>query len=354
MALGIAFGAAELFGVSPALGAFFAAVVISESDLSHQAGAEILPLQEVFTVLFFVSVGMMFDPRILLTQPLQILGVLAIVLIGKSIAAALIVLLFRFPLATALFIAASLAQIGEFSFILITLGIRLGLVPASALSILLAVAIISIALNPAIFASLAWWDKFLHRRPKLKTFFEKRVRSYEIHLEGHEQHMRDHVVMIGYGRVGATIGRALSMKQIPYVVVDLDRTIIEDLKSQGISTVFGDATRPGILRHSGLRTARLLIVATPAKSSIREIVGIARKLNPDIEVCVRTHSATDSVYFEEMGMQRVVMGELELALEMADFALKSYIVPRDETDGIISELRDAGAKALTRSSAEQR
>ena len=349
VALGIAFGASELFGVSPALGAFFAGVVISESDLSHQAGAEILPLQETFTVLFFVSVGMMFDPSVLINQPIQILGVLAIVLVGKSIAAALIMLLFRFPLTAALMIAASLAQIGEFSFILIALGIQLELVPPVSMSIILAVAIISIALNPAIFSSLSIWDKFFSRHPKLRSLLEGRVREYEIHIDEDQRHLTDHAVMIGYGRVGTVIGRALDTKGIPYVVVDLDRTIIDDLNKKGVPTIFGDASRPGILRHAGLRNAKLLVIATPAKSQIRQIVNLARKVNPDIEICVRTHSVNDSVYFEEMGIQRVVMGELELALEMAEFALRASSVDADETEEIVSQLRDDGAKSLTRS-----
>jgi CPA2 family monovalent cation:H+ antiporter-2 len=348
VALGIAFGAAELFGVSPALGAFFAGVVISESDLSHQASAEILPLQETFTVLFFVSVGMMFDPAILVQQPVAILMTLLVVMVGKSIAAGAIVLLFRFPVATAITISASLAQIGEFSFILVSLGISLKLLPASALSILLAVAIVSIALNPAIFASLAVWNRFMTAHPRLKRLLEGRMREYEVLMDEDSRDLEGHVVMIGYGRVGATIGKALSAREIPYVVVDLDRAIVEELQKQGVPTIFGDASRPGMLRHVGLSEARLLVIATPAKSQVRAMVEAARKINPQIEICVRTHSGSDSAYFEEMGIQRVVMGELELALEMADFALKSYIVPRAEADEIIADLRDAGAAALSR------
>ncbi|MBX7134158.1 MAG: Kef family K(+) transporter [Fimbriimonadaceae bacterium] len=347
VALGIAFGAAALFGVSPALGAFFAGVVISESDLSHQAGAEMLPIQEAFTVLFFVSVGMMFDPTVLTQHPIKVVATLFIVLVGKSLASLFIVLLFRYPFATALTISASLAQIGEFSFILVGLGMSLKLVPAEALSIILAVAILSIAVNPLIFSTVEPIDRFLRRFPRILAMLERRTRAQDITVM--EEHTsRDHAVMIGYGRVGATVGRALERENIPYVVVDQDRTIIDSLKERGIPTIFGDASRPGVLSHAGLQHAHMLIVATPAKSQAREIVEYARKINPGIVTCVRTHSYADAKFFEELGVERVVLGELELALEMAHFALLSFDKPVPEVDETIQELRDLGARALVK------
>lgn len=346
-ALGIAFGAAYLFGVSPALGAFFAGVIISESDLSYQAGAEMLPLQEAFTVLFFVSVGMMFDPSVLINQPLNVLIALAIVMVGKSLASLAIVLLFRYPFHTALTISASLAQIGEFSFILLTLGISLQLVPASALSIVLAVAILSIALNPVLFRTIDPIDRFVRARPRLLSILEREEPEEEVVHDDHDA-LNRHVVMVGYGRVGSTVARALTSQGIPFIVIDQDRTIIDGLKAKGIPTVFGDAARPGILTSAGLSKARLLIVATPSKSQAREIVEFARKTNADIQICVRTHTWSDAAYYQELGIEHVVMGELELALQMASVALESCNTAPDQVAETMHELRELGPLALVR------
>lgn len=352
VALGIAFGASALFGVSPALGAFFAGVVISESDLSHQAGAEMLPLQEAFTVLFFVSMGMMFDPRVIIESPIYILMALGIVLVGKSLAALGIVLLFRYPIATALTISASLAQIGEFSFILLGLGVSLKLVPPEALSIVLAVAVISIAVNPAIFKTIEPIDRWIKARPRLLRLLEREQGKGDQATFDDPNKLTNHVVMIGYGRVGTTIARALTQQNIEFVVVDQDRTIIDDLKRQGIKAVFGDASRPGILTHAGLTNARLLIVATPGKSQAKEIVKFAHGVNPKIVTCVRTHSYDDAVYFEGAGIERIVLGELELALQMAEFSLISFEKSPDAVENTIVNLRELGAQALARPTVE--
>lgn len=342
IALGVAFGAAALFEVSPALGAFFAGVVISESDLSHQAGSEVLPLQEAFTVLFFVSVGMMFDPKVLIQYPHYVALALLIVMVGKSIAALGIVLAFRYPIATALTIAASLAQIGEFSFILISLGVNLGLVPNIGLSVVLATAILSIALNPLIFGTIDPINAFVQRHPRLLSIFE---RPDYPHVEDEPNvEMSDHVVMIGYGRVGATIGRVLQAHNIPFVVVDQDRSIADELKNKGVRYVFGDASRPGILASAWLTTARLLVVATPAKSQVREIVKAARSLNPDIVTCVRTHDADDVQFMEELGIERIVMGELEIALEMSQFALNRLGADAETIFRSIESIRQSGVE----------
>lgn len=352
-ALGIAFGSAALFNVSPAIGAFFAGVIISESDLSYQAGAEMLPLQEAFTVLFFVAVGMLFDPGVLTEHPWHILLTLGIVMVGKSVAALAIVLWYRYPFATALTIAASLAQIGEFSFILIGLGMSLKLVPAEALSIILAVAILSISFNPLIFRTIDPIDKFVKKHRWLLKLLEARLRKDDLETGATSPRLRDHIVMVGFGRVGTTIARSLKSQKIPFVVVDQDRTIIDELRKQGIPAIFGDATRPGIMSHAGLKSARLLIVATPAKSQVREIVNFAHKMNPRIISCVRTHSFADAVAFEAMGIERVVLGELELGLQMADFALSTYNDSHEEVEKTIAEIRSLGSLALARKSDDQ-
>lgn len=338
IALGIAFGASALFGVTPALGAFFAGVVISESDLSHQAGAETLPLQEAFSVLFFVSVGMLFDPRVLVENPLHILLALIVVMVGKSLAAAAIVLLFRYPVSTALTISASLAQIGEFSFILIGLAIHLGLVPIEANSIIVGVAILSISLNPFIFSTVGPIDRWLRARPRLLSRVERKQTPLEPVRD--DNALRGHVVMVGYGRVGTAIGRALQMNGQPYVVVDQDREVILRLRSAGVPAIFGDAARPGILKQTGLEHARLLIVATPDKAQAKEILAYAWKVNSDIDTCVRTHSFSEARFFEELGVSRVVMGEVELALQMSEYALGSLGIDELQVAETIPELRE--------------
>ncbi len=346
VALGVAFGASALFGVSPALGAFFAGVVISESDLSHQAGAEMLPLQEVFTVLFFVSVGMMFNPKVLYQHPMHVLLALFVVMVCKSLITAAIVLVFRYPVGTALRISAGLAQIGEFSFILLAVGISLKIVPAPALSIVLAASILSIALNPWVFRTIAPIEQFLKKRPRVLALLERP--DVEAPDAGNfEEEMSDHVVMIGFGRVGGTVAKALEHEGIPYIVVDQDRLIIDELKQRGVPTVFGDAARPGILDHAGLRQARLLLVATPARSHAREIIEYAHQVNPDIVICVRTHTYADVKYFEELGIQRIVMGEMELALEMAHHTLLSYGRDEEHTEDLLELLRDEGLHSPT-------
>jgi len=348
VALGIAFGASALFGISPALGAFFAGVVISESDLSYQAGAEMLSMQEVFTVLFFVSVGMLFNPTVLMTHPLEILMTLSIILVGKSVAAMGIVLLFKYPIATALTIAASLAQIGEFSFILMNLGISLELVSEQALSIVLAAAVISIAVNPLIFKSIGPIDSWLKKHPAFLNACERDRGDEELIEESQVKDVTDHVLIIGYGRVGATIVRALRQVGIDVIVVDQDRTIIEDLQKEGVKTIFGDATRPGILTHAGLDRARLMVVATPSNSLATEIVRSAKESRPDIPICVRTHDNDDAIYYAGLGVERIVFGELELSLEMADYSLRQYEIPGEKITAVIGELRDLGASGLAR------
>jgi CPA2 family monovalent cation:H+ antiporter-2 len=341
IALGIAFGAQALFGVSPALGAFFAGIIIAETDLSYQAGAETLPLQEMFTVLFFVSVGMLFKPMVLVEQPLQILIVLGIVMVGKSLAAAFIVLLFRYPLAIALTISASLAQIGEFSFILVGLAVDLEILSENARSIVVAVAILSIMLNPFFFNTVAPIDRWFKKRPKLLQFLERPKKGRDLGISPPTpSDLRDHVVMIGYGRVGAVVGEALESHRIRYCVVEIDRNVVEDLRKRGIHAVFGDAARPGILAHANIRLASLMVVATPDSSQAQEIIQYAKKVNPDIAICARTHTVDDEHIYDDLGVEHVVMGERELGLQMAFYSLTASGRTEKDADRTISRIRD--------------
>jgi CPA2 family monovalent cation:H+ antiporter-2 len=341
IALGVAFGAQYLFDISPALGAFFAGIIIAESDLSYQAGAETLPMQEAFTVLFFVAAGMLFDPMVLVEQPILVLIALLIVMVGKTIAAAVLVLLFRHPVATAVAVAASLAQIGEFSFILVGLAVSLEILSETARSTVVAVAILSIALNGVVLRFVPNIDRLLRRNTKLLRLLERprKGRDPDIAPPAPPE-LRDHVVMIGFGRVGAVVGDALHSNRIPYAVVEMDRDVIADLRRNDIHAVYGDAARPGILAHANIRLARLLVIATPDSSQAQEIIKYARKVNPDLEICARTHSFEDEQLYHDLGVHHIVMGERELGLQMAFYSLTASGRTEKDADRTISRIRD--------------
>ncbi|MBV6459572.1 MAG: putative cation/proton antiporter YbaL [Fimbriimonadaceae bacterium] len=340
LALVIAFGSATLFGVSPALGAFFAGIVIGQSKLSHRASAETLPLQEIFSVLFFVAVGMLFNPRILLDEPLRVLAALVTIMVGKSLAAAIIVLAFRYPVGTALMVSASLAQVGEFSYILINLGIHLKLVPFDALNVIVAASILSIGLNPIVFRTIDPIDRWLRKRPRLLALLERPSIEPGLQVpDKAEPGLSDHAVIVGYGRVGEAVGRALSMVGERFAVIELDADRIEALTAAGIPAVFGDASRSLILAQAGTANARMVIVATPDTSDTLEIAREARELNPEIRVLARTHQYDDIELFHDEGIDRVVMGEQELALQLGRYALAALNFPAAKIDQIIEELR---------------
>lgn len=324
LALGIAYGSAELFGVSFALGAFFAGVVMGESDLSHRAAADSLPLKDAFAVLFFVSVGMLFDPRILWEAPLAILAVLFVILLGKSLAAFVIVLAFRYPVSTALVVSASLAQIGEFSFILAALGVSLDLLPPQGQTFILAGALLSIALNPLIFRSLPLLERWIRARPGLLSILERTAidRLADLPVGVSKEDIREHAVLVGVGRVGETVARAFRQEGVRHVIVEQNRQVVEALRRQGGLAICGDASLAGILAKARIEQARLLVVAVPDGFLVRQIVDIARKANPRIEIVARTHSEAEREYLERQGVGMAVMGERELALAMIGYSLR--------------------------------
>jgi K+:H+ antiporter len=330
VAMGVAVGAASLFGVSFALGAFFAGVVISESDLSHQAAADALPLQDAFAVLFFVSVGMLFDPAVLVRQPLQVLSVALVILVGTPLVALAIVLSFRYPVRTALVVAASLAQIGEFSFILAGLGVSLGLLPPEGHSMILAGALLSITANSLVFAGAVWLERWIRAHPRVAEALERPAGALaELPAGVDEEGLRGHAVLIGHGRVGAPVARALERQGIPYVVVEQNREEVEALRARGMPALYGDATRPGILRHAHLERARLLVVSAPDAFQARLILDLARKVNPGIDMVVRTHSDQERAHLERAGVGRAVVGERELALAIIRYVFGSFGVHED-------------------------
>ena len=339
IALGIAFGASSLFGVSFALGAFFAGVVVSESDLSHQAAAEALPLQDAFAVLFFVSVGMVFDPRVLVERPLAVLATVLIAILGKAVVTFAIVLIFRYPVRTALTVAAGLAQVGEFSFILAGLGMSLGLLSRDGQSLILAGAILSITLNALLFDVVEPLAHWIGRRPRLVSALERPRPEPPAPPSVRPGALHDHAVIVGFGRVGGTIGRALEQTGVPFLAVETDREWVESLRARGLTVLSGDATRPGILEHAQVPRARLLVVATPGAYQTRRIIEHARRLNPGIAIVARTHSEAEQRWLERHGVAMAVMGERELALGMTRYALRALDVVPDEIEGVVQRLR---------------
>ncbi|HEY8340960.1 MAG TPA: YbaL family putative K(+) efflux transporter [Egibacteraceae bacterium] len=329
VALGIAVGSATLFDVSFALGAFFAGMVIAESDLSHRAAADALPFQDAFAVLFFVSVGMLFDPSVLVDAPWQVVGVLAIILVGKSLAAFAIVLLFRYPVRSALVVAASLAQIGEFSFILASLGRSLELLPPDGESLIVAGALLSITVNPIIFSTIDPWERYLRNHPRVARLLERPGGALSLLPPVQEHTLSDHVVLVGHGRVGAPVAEALEEQGIPYVVVEQNREVTEVLRERGLPVIYGDASRPGILDHAHLERARLLIVSAEDTFEARRIVEHARAVNPAIDMVVRTHSDEERARLERMGVGRAVVAERELALAIVRYAFGTFGIEQD-------------------------
>jgi CPA2 family monovalent cation:H+ antiporter-2 len=346
IALGIAYGSAALFDVSFALGAFFAGVVLAETDLSHQAAENSLPLQDAFAVLFFVSVGMLFDPSVVLDRPLELLGVMFAILVGKSLAAFAIVLMFGYPVRTALTISASLAQIGEFSFILAGLGVALGLLPPDGRDLILAGALLSITLNPFAFATIDPIARRVNRHPRLLRLLTRERERKSVLPPGVElAGLRNHAVIIGYGRVGSVVGHALTAERLKFVVVEMNRRVVDTLREQGIAAIYGDATAHGVLDAAGVQHARLIVIASPDGFQVRRALELARARNPNITTIVRTHSASELAYLARERVDRAVMGELELALEMADYALRRLGVEDERCKALLQELREEGTGA---------
>jgi CPA2 family monovalent cation:H+ antiporter-2 len=324
IALGFAFLAAELFGVSLALGAFFAGMVLSESQLSQQAATESLPLRDAFAVLFFVSVGMLFHPAIMMDEPLAVLATVAIIVVAKSIVAYSIVRAFGYSHDAGLMISASLAQIGEFSFILASLGQSLGVLPQEGRDLILAGAIISILLNPLLFAAL---DGYFARRERLAA--EGVVpEGTDMDAETEEEEatptrepivpttLTDHVVLVGHGRVGKFISKQLRERGTPLYIVEDDADDVADLKSQGIEALVGNAADPEVVQSANLGDARCLLVAIPDAFEGGQVVQQARDINQVLPIIARAHSEEEINHLVKLGANLVVMGEHEIAKAM--------------------------------------
>ena len=331
-AVGIAFGATALFGVSFALGAFFAGMVMRESEFSHRAAQESLPLRDAFAVLFFVSVGMLFDPWVIVERPLQVLAVVAIIVVGKSLAAAALVLAFRYPLNTALTVSASLAQIGEFSFILVAMGASLNLLPPEGQSLVLAGALISIALNQLVFKAVEPLQQWILAKSPLARKLEARDDPMaELPASTEEKYLSRQIVLVGYGRVGRRIADGLAAQHLPFVVVEQNREVVERLRGEGLMAVSGEAAEPVVLVQAHIANARMLVIATPDTLNVRQMIKIARTLNPNIEIVVRTHNEAEAKLLESENAGKIFLGEEELAQSMMRYVLERSVVVHPHT-----------------------
>jgi len=337
IALGVAYAAAALFGISLALGAFFAGMMLSESRLSQQAATESLPLRDAFAVLFFVSVGMLFNPEIVLEAPLALMATVLIIVLGKSIAAYLVVRIFGHSRSTALMITASLAQIGEFSFILANLGLRLQMLPEEGRDLILAGAIISILLNPLLFAAL---DVLSAKREGREKAIADAAAAPE---EEEETPMREpirptsltgHVVLIGHGRVGSFISSVLSERKVPLFVIEDDEDAVAELKQRGVEALSGNAADPEVIPAANLAAARCLLVAIPDAFEGGQVVQQARAINPTLPIIARAHSQDEIEHLMKHGANLVVMGEHEIAKAMLDnVAEAALFVERASQEG---------------------
>ncbi|MCA3612766.1 MAG: Kef family K(+) transporter [Methylobacterium sp.] len=313
IALGVAFGSAKLFGVSFALGAFFAGMVLAESPLSHQAAKETLPLRDAFAVLFFVSVGMLLDPRVLANHPFAVIATFLIITVGKSVAAYLIVRAFGYSNGVAMTISASLAQIGEFSFILIVLAVQLAIVPQAASDFVVAGSILSILVNPLMFLAI---DRIYSQRATGKAPVAPAAPPAPPEEE-EPTRLTDHAVLVGHGRVGSRLRADLQARGIAHLVVEEEAETVEALKTEGVEAFLGPCGEPAMLERLNLAGARYLISAIPDAFEAGHLVEAAKAANPGIWVVARAHSAEAVEYLRKVGADKVLMGEEELAKGMA-------------------------------------
>jgi CPA2 family monovalent cation:H+ antiporter-2 len=335
IALGAAYAAAELVGVSLALGAFFAGMILSESRLSQQAATESLPLRDAFAVLFFVSVGMLFNPKIIIEAPAALLATVFIILIAKSAAAYLVVRVFGHQVPTSLAISVSLAQIGEFSFILAGLGVALAVLPEAARNLILAGAIISILVNPLLM-------ELLDRMPIWRAASTLEP-GPPPEARGREPipvtRLTDHVVLIGHGRVGSVVSEALREAKLPFLVIESDMDAASELRKQDIEAITGSAVDREVMRAAKFTSACCLLVAIPDAFEGGQIVMQARAINPDLLIIARAHSEEEVLHLEKLGASTVVMGELEIAKAMIEGVRNAVTVPKQQADAVTPNLR---------------
>jgi monovalent cation:H+ antiporter-2, CPA2 family len=337
MALGVGTIAAQVFGISFALGAFFAGAVIGESELSHRAAADALPMQDAFSVLFFVSVGMLFNPSVIVQYWREVLGIVAIVVVWKSLVAFSLLRLFGQSTRSALLVGGALGQIGEFSFIVAALGVSLGLVTPERQAIVVVAAIVAITLNSPVMAAVVGMIQRLTTRAAPPA-------AADLDAPDDFSDFRNHVVLVGHGRVGGTVADALIRAGAQHVVVEEQERVVRGLRARGEPAILGDAARQEVLARAGISDARLIVITAPEPFRARRVMDVARAANPNITVAVRTHSAAEQAFFEEhldakRSTGRAVYAEREAALSLAHYALLALGRSDDEADALVSVLR---------------
>jgi CPA2 family monovalent cation:H+ antiporter-2 len=350
IALGTAMGASELFGVSLALGAFVAGAIISQSHLSHQAGADVLPFREAFSVLFFVSVGMLVNPSFLWQHLAEIAAVTALVVAGKFIIVLLLGLIFPRPARTFLVVAVGLSQVGEFSFILGEAGVVLGLLDLDQYSLILAAALISITLNPFMFKLIPTFERALHRIPA----FWKRLEANIPQPELKENHLENHVVVIGYGRIGRHLVDVLIPLQVPLLVIESDMQRIEVLNQNQVATLYGDAANSEVITYAHLQNARALVVTVPDETAAAIIVTSARAINPDLPIIARAATEDGVHLLAELGASRIIHPELEGGLEILHQTLLQLDFPLRQVHEFAEAVRRDQYETRINSSDEHR
>jgi len=320
IALGVAFGSAKLFGVSFALGAFFAGMLLN-GDLSHKAASDSLPLRDAFAVLFFVSVGMLFDPMILVEQPIPVIATFLIIVVGKSLAAYVIVRAFKHPSDTALTISASLAQIGEFSFILAALGVSLGILSEEGRDLVLAGSLLSIIANPLIFGWLDLWQA--RRQESAKAAGEATPEPTRPVHAGPPLPEGEHAILVGFGRVGSEIARLLREREVPLVVIDDDMDLVHKARDEGFPAIRGNAANVRVLDEAAPQRASLMVLAIPQALEAGEVIARLREMNPQMTILARAHSDGEVRHLLKHGADGAVLAEKELAHSMAEMALSA-------------------------------
>ncbi|MPZ99840.1 MAG: sodium:proton antiporter [Dehalococcoidia bacterium] len=333
MALGTAY-VATLFGLSPALGAFVAGIVLSESDVRHEVLRELLPLRDLFAGLFFVSVGMLVDLEFVVTNPIPVLMTVFMVIPAKGLMSMVITWIFRYPARTALLTGVTLAQSAEFSFLMARVGADIGALGADTFSTILAGTVISVVFAPAL--------QDLARAPGrwLEAQFPARIDGGPVGSMERRATFRNHAVICGYGRVGRVIGAALARQGVPFIVIDHDRYRVRELREAGVPALLGSADNVTLLRETHLDEARLLVVAIPESLATRRIVDFALRQNPDLGIVARTHSASERDALEAQGVSEAVLGELELAIEMSRYALRRFGLDIASVEETVSEFRN--------------
>jgi CPA2 family monovalent cation:H+ antiporter-2 len=341
IALGVAFASAEVFAVSIALGAFFGGMVVGQSDLSHQAAADALPLRDAFAVLFFVAVGMLFDPGFVVDHPVLVLAALGVVIVAKPAAAMAVLLLRGYPLRTSLTVSAGLAQVSEFAFVLVGMAVSYGTLPSSARDLVIATVLLSIALSPVLFRGTGPLERWLSRRRSIARLVARRAGRLGKLPTAEAEGLRGHVVLLGHGRVGSVLAGFLRQRDVPFVVIEQDRSVVERLRAGGTAALYGDAGSPMLLDRARIADARMLLVTTPDPVTARLAVEHAQQVNPAIETVARVHLAALHDLLRRFPRTQGVQGELELAYAMARLMLPRFGISAIEAEAAVIDARHA-------------